>query len=93
LDLKGDLDRAIADNNEAIRLKPEYAPAYLARGGSRARTEEIERIMTGGAERPFVRIWHCCRPSAPSITSLSSAGGFSASGPTVMPLRDPLTQS
>jgi hypothetical protein len=72
LDLKGDLDRAIADNNEAIRLKPEYAPAYLARGGSRARTEEIERIMTGGAERPFVRIWHCCRPSAPSITSLSS---------------------
>src|SRR5262249_23087812 len=86
---KGDLDRAIAEYNQAIRLNPEYAPAYLARGtaweikhglqealadfkmysqlapsdpkgsrGSGARTEEIERTMTGD-------LAHRCRLSAP----------------------------
>jgi len=102
LGLNGDLDRAIAEYNEAIRLNPEYAPAYLARGiaweikhglqealadfkmysqlapsdpmgsrGSGARTEEIERTMTGGAERPFVRIWHIAAgfPRPAAITS------------------------
>lgn len=47
--------------------------SILSKGfqGSGVRTEEIERTMTGGAERPFVRIWHIAdsfpRPAA--ITS------------------------
>jgi Flp pilus assembly protein TadD len=47
---KGDLDKAIADYTEAIRLRPQYAKAYYNRG-----TAYREKGMNSEAEADFVQ--------------------------------------
>jgi tetratricopeptide (TPR) repeat protein len=42
----GDYDRALADFNEAVRVDPEYAPAYSGRGLTFERSGDIERAKS-----------------------------------------------
>src|SRR5262249_13726904 len=42
---KGDLDRAIADLTEAVRLDPKYAEAYYVRGVSYGKKGDVERAI------------------------------------------------
>jgi tetratricopeptide (TPR) repeat protein len=42
---KGDLDRAIADYTEAIRLKPDFFAAYLNRGTAQRKKGEIDGAL------------------------------------------------
>ena len=42
---KGDLDRAIADYTEAIRLDPEYEYAYFNRGVAWSRKGDLDRAI------------------------------------------------
>jgi tetratricopeptide (TPR) repeat protein len=44
--LKGDLDRAVRDFSEAIRVDPEYPDSYLERGQTLFKLGEIERAIT-----------------------------------------------
>jgi regulator of sirC expression with transglutaminase-like and TPR domain len=43
--LKGDLDRAVRDFSEAIRIDPEYPDSYLERGQTLFKLGEIERAI------------------------------------------------
>jgi tetratricopeptide (TPR) repeat protein len=43
--LKGDLDRAVRDFSEAIRIDPEYPDSYLERGQALFKLGEIERAI------------------------------------------------
>ena len=47
---KGDLDRALADYGEAIRLDPRYALAYRNRANVLARTRELDAAMADYAQ-------------------------------------------
>jgi tetratricopeptide (TPR) repeat protein len=40
---KGDIDQAMADYTEAIRLSPNYAKAYYNRGGAYADTGDFDK--------------------------------------------------
>ena len=40
---KGDLDRAIADYNKAIQLRPNYAEVYYKRGAARLYLQAWEK--------------------------------------------------
>jgi tetratricopeptide (TPR) repeat protein len=42
---KGEVDRAIADYNKAIKLDPKYAGAYLNRGAAYYRKGEVDRAI------------------------------------------------
>jgi tetratricopeptide (TPR) repeat protein len=42
---RGDFDRAIADYNEAIKLDPNYAPAFNGRGIAYGRKNEFDRAI------------------------------------------------
>jgi len=67
-EIKHGLQEALAD----FKMYCELAPSDpKGSGGSGARTVEIERTMTGGAERPFARIWHIAAgfPRPAAITS------------------------
>ncbi|HKD26773.1 MAG TPA: tetratricopeptide repeat protein, partial [Xanthobacteraceae bacterium] len=44
--LKGDVDRAVRDFSEAIRIDPKYADSYLERGQAFFRLGETERAIT-----------------------------------------------
>ena len=54
----GDIDGAIADFDEAIRLDPQYFDAYLNRGGAWSRKKEFDRAIDDLSEA--IR----CRPTA-----------------------------
>ena len=47
---KGDLDRAITDYSEAIRVDPEYAHAYFNRGIAWAKKGELDRAIADYSE-------------------------------------------
>jgi tetratricopeptide (TPR) repeat protein len=47
---KDDLDRAIADYGEAIRLDPEYAEAYYGRGLTYRNKGDLERAIADYSE-------------------------------------------
>ena len=49
-DIKGDTDRAIADFDAAIRLKPEFADAYINRGLAWIEKRDYERAIADFTE-------------------------------------------
>jgi tetratricopeptide (TPR) repeat protein len=52
---KGDLEGAIADYDEAIRLKPDYAAAFYNRGTARRDMGDIQGALQDQEEAAWLR--------------------------------------